>query len=79
MTAKAGVTIPNLLKALGMFPIDAAHGADGFYARNYGERLPFRGGNWGCTSSAGVFGVNLSSSRAIVSTNIGFRSAFVAL
>jgi hypothetical protein len=79
MTAKAGVTIPNLLKALGMFPIDAAHGADGFYARNYGERLPLRGGSWGYTSSAGVFYVRLFHSRALVSTSLGFRSAFVAL
>ncbi|NPV89831.1 MAG: SUMF1/EgtB/PvdO family nonheme iron enzyme [Firmicutes bacterium] len=79
LAAKAGVTIPNLLKALGMFPVDSAHGADGFYTRNYGERLPIRGGDWGYASIAGVFSVDLRLSRAFAGTAIGFRSAFVVL
>jgi hypothetical protein len=40
--------------------------------------LPIRGGNWGNTSNAGVFNVNLNNSRANVSTNIGFRSALLS-
>lgn len=79
LTAKSGVTIPNILKVLGLFPVDSAHGADGFYARNYGERLPLRGGGWSNASFAGVFYVNLSHSRAFAYSNFGFRSAFVAL
>lgn len=79
LTAKAGVNIPEILKALGMFPLDAAHGGDGIYFRNNGERLPFRGGAWSNTSTAGVFFVSLSIPRSIVYSYLGFRSAFVNL
>jgi len=77
LTAKAEITIPALLKTLGLFPIDSSHGVDTFFARNYGERLPIRGGGWYYTSNAGVFALNLSSPRSNVSAHIGFRSAFV--
>ncbi|MDP4158370.1 MAG: SUMF1/EgtB/PvdO family nonheme iron enzyme [Bacillota bacterium] len=77
LTAAVGVTIPDTLKALGLFPLDANHGGDLLYARNYGERLPYRGGDWSGGSYAGVFGLSLHYPRSLVSANIGFRSAFV--
>ena len=77
LAAQAGVTVPNLLKLLGVAKIDASHGADGLYVRNYGERLPIRGGRWGNTSAAGVFALNLSDLRSNSNNNIGFRAAFV--
>lgn len=40
--------------------------------------LPIRGGNWNNTSNAGVFNVNLNNSRAIVNSNVGFRSALLS-
>jgi len=77
ITAAAGVTIPVLLQALGLYPIDASHGVDGVWSRNYGERLSFRGGNWSVGAGAGVFSLNLSNPRSYANTSIGFRSAFV--
>ena len=77
LTANAGVTIPDIIKALGIFPLDSAHGGDGLYFRNNGERLPFRGGNWLNTSNAGVFFLGLGLPRSLVGAYLGFRSAFV--
>lgn len=77
LAAEAGVTVPNLLKLLGIAPIDSTHGADGLWVRNYGERLPLRGGIWGRGSGAGVFALDLSAPRSAVSAGFGFRAAFV--
>ena len=46
------------------------------YMRNYGERLPCRGGYWVIGASAGLAALSLSNSRATSFTNIGFRPAF---
>lgn len=79
LTAKDGVTIPEIMKVLGLFPIDADHGGDNIWARNNGERLPCRGGSWLDAAFAGVFALNLSSPRSNAWGNIGFRSAYVNL
>ena len=79
MAAQAGVTAPTLLKALGLYPVDAAHGDDGFWARNNGERLPLRGGDWNDGANAGVFALYLYNSRAYSGIDIGFRAAFCNL
>lgn len=44
-----------------------------------GEYLPFCGGSWYGTSIAGVFCVNLHSSRTNSNSGVGFRSAFCEL
>lgn len=75
--AAEGVTVPNMLKLLGLAPIDSNHGADTHYMRNTGERLPIRGGHWYNTSSAGVFPLFLHNARSLAGATIGFRSAFV--
>lgn len=46
------------------------------YMRNFGERLPFRGGHWGFGADAGLAAVFLDSSRAFTDSSIGFRPAF---
>lgn len=46
------------------------------YMRNFGERLPYRGGAWGNGADAGLAALALSNSRASTSTSIGFRPAF---
>ncbi len=46
------------------------------YMRNFGERLPCRGGPWGHGANAGLAALNLDNSRAFTNTNIGFRPAF---
>ncbi|EYE88255.1 hypothetical protein Q428_08630 [Fervidicella metallireducens AeB] len=79
LTTKAGLTVPMILKSLGIYPIDASCGGDGLYMRNIGERLPFRGGAYGSTTGAGVFALFLSNTRGSSSDNVGFRSAFVNL
>lgn len=79
LTAKAGVNVPIILKLLGLFPVDSSHGGDGLWVRNYGERLPLRGGSWGNTPGAGVFALNLYNTRALSYHTVGFRAAFVNL
>ena len=46
------------------------------YMRNFGERLPYRGGDWGNGANAGLAALYLSSSRADTRSGVGFRSAF---
>lgn len=46
------------------------------YMRNFGERLPFRGGAWSSGANAGLAAVYLSNSRANTNANLGFRPAF---
>jgi len=77
LTAAGGVTVPNIAKLLGLAPIDASHGGDYLYVRNYAERVPYRGGFWSFGSIAGVFFLNLGFGRSYASSGIGFRSAFV--
>jgi len=75
--ANGGVTVPNLLKLLGLYPIDASHGADGLYMRNTGERIALRGGNWSSGSIAGVFCLYLNYVRSFSNVTLGFRSAYI--
>lgn len=79
LAAASGVTVPQLLKSLGLFPVDSSLNADVFYVRNYGERLPLRGGDWFDGTGAGVFSLHLINPRSISDVNVGFRSAFVKL
>ncbi|ELO1556563.1 hypothetical protein [Aeromonas hydrophila] len=46
------------------------------YMRNFGERLPFRGGSWYDGANAGLAALILHGSRADAVTSIGFRPAF---
>ncbi len=46
------------------------------YMRNFGERLPARGGVWDNGASAGLAAVGLHCSRAFTHTTFGFRPAF---
>ncbi|MCB4322700.1 hypothetical protein KOE80_10865 [Alcaligenes sp. 13f] len=78
LTAKPGLKVPELVKALGLFPVSAeGMKEDTIYMRNFGERVPFRGGNWNNGSRAGIFTLNLSYPRTSNLTNLGARPAFV--
>ncbi|MBP4059621.1 hypothetical protein [Aeromonas sp. Prich7-2] len=46
------------------------------YMRNFGERLPYRGGSWGGGANAGLAVLGLNLSRAAAPADIGFRPAF---
>jgi hypothetical protein len=52
---------------------------DDIWVRNYGERLPFRGGLWGNGSGAGLASLHLDSRRSYSSGSIGLRPAFINL
>ena len=82
LTARTGVTVPELLKALALYPADAnSHGGDYFYMRNLAadERLLSRGGLWSNGARAGVFCGDGDSPRSYANGALGFRSAFVNL
>ena len=77
LAAQNGVTVPTLLKALGIAPIDSSCGGDGLWIRNYGERLPLRGGSFNYGASAGLFALGLSNGRTNSGSGVGFRAAYV--
>ena len=79
LAAKSGVTVPMLLKILGIAPPTTGLDGDNFWIRNYGERLPLRGGSWNDGAGAGVFALGLNDPRAASGHNVGFRAAFVSL
>lgn len=75
-----GIAIPDLLKALAVFPSDNSdHGGDYFYARNNGERCFFRGGLWTDAARAGVFNLFGGYPRSGSDDSIGFRPAYILL
>lgn len=76
--AASGVTAPQIIKELALFPADSSgYEGDYFYVNNTAaERFPIRGGHWSNGALAGVFSANLHGSRASVYSGIGFRSAF---
>lgn len=77
LVTKEGITAPDLVKALGLFPVSDALSGDQLYLRNYGERLPIRGGAWFDGAYAGVFALNLVNPRSRASSPLGSRPAFV--
>lgn len=79
--AVSGVSIPKLLIALGLFPDSGVtgYGNDRFWARNNGERLPFRGSAFSSTSNSGPSALGLRGVRSYSGDDVGFRSAFCEL
>jgi len=75
--AQTGVTVPDLLKYLGLFPVDSAHGGDDFWMRNAGEYLPRRGSAWNRGADAGVFALHLCYPRSNALASVGFRAAYI--
>ncbi len=77
LTADTGVTIPDILKELTLFPADAdGYENDKIIGTISGERVFYRGGNYTSGVNAGVFCSYFSYSRYYSGSNIGFRSAF---
>ncbi|WP_399695291.1 hypothetical protein [Vibrio sp.] len=50
----------------------------GIWARNYGNRMPLRGGSWSYGSHAGLGALHLTLARSSANSHIGFRPAFFA-
>lgn len=74
---KSGVTIPDILKALAIFPnANSKTGHGGFWFRNNGERLLFRGGHYGSGANAGEANGDLSTPRSYAYGGLGFFCAY---
>jgi hypothetical protein len=52
---------------------------DDIWVRNYGERLPVRGGAWYYGVVAGLAALHLANRRSLVDGGIGFRPAFIGI
>lgn len=78
IAAKAGVTVPNLLYALGLMPIPGiTYGNGAVYIKNHeAEYLPYRGGSYGLARYAGLGALVLLNPRSRSNAGVGFRSAF---
>lgn len=77
MTKSGGYVSNQLLRRLLLEPsLTLPQGR--IYMRNFGERLPSRGGAWYDGASAGLAAVNLADSRVRADTHIGFRPAFAS-
>lgn len=82
MTLNSGLSAaPEIAKALLLYPDEPGgdYGGDYHYFNSEGERVPRCGGSWYNSSSAGVFYVYLSNSRADSYSYLGLRSAFCEL
>lgn len=75
MTKAGGYVSLQAMKRLLLEPAGALPQGR-LYMRNFGERLPFRGGAWNGGASAGLAALSLYHSRVVTDTNIGFRPAF---
>ena len=76
LAADAGITIPPILRALGLAPGSLA--LNGYiWMRNHGQRYPLRGGDWGDGAYAGLGALNLSISASNAYWNCGARPAKV--
>jgi hypothetical protein len=51
----------------------------GLWVRNYGERLPIRGGDWDTGAHAGLGALILDGRRSLSYDSLGFRPAFINL
>ncbi|MEA5008210.1 SUMF1/EgtB/PvdO family nonheme iron enzyme [Clostridium tyrobutyricum] len=76
LAAKSGVTIPDIMKILRLFPIDSSLDGNTFSVRNYGERFPIFGGAWR-SSNAGIFALDWTNARSLSAIDTGFRAAYV--
>jgi hypothetical protein len=48
------------------------------WARDYGKRVPVRGGHWSYGADAGLGALNLNNRRSLSGGNVGFRPAFIS-
>lgn len=71
-----GITVPNVLKRLGLFPHATSMFRGYLTARNGGgEKLAVRGGDWSSGEGAGIFATNFGRARSDALTTFGFRVA----
>jgi hypothetical protein len=59
--------------------LSAIDGGNDLYVRNYAERLPVRGGSWGCGAGVGVAALDLLDARSNSGDGVGCRPAYINL
>ena len=74
---ETGVSIPDRLKVLGLFPDGGSYRGDRLYINDGDERLPMRGGYWRDGTGAGLAALRLFHLRFSSTAYIGFRVAYV--
>ena len=74
-----GFEVPTSIKQALLCPTEGSQVPGYYWADNTEgfEALPIRGGNWYGPSNAGLAALNLYYQRSIVTTNFGFRPAFI--
>lgn len=64
-----------LMRQMGIEPPTGAILNGSIYSRNFGERMPYRGGRWSNTSYAGLGALSFHYDRTRALSHIGFRPA----
>lgn len=77
LEVRSDMDAPDKLKKLGLYPADDYESDEYFWLDSNGERVIYRGGNWGDGADAGVFSLHGSDSRGDAGTYLGFRAACV--
>lgn len=77
LASAGGVVAPSILKILGLVPhtIDDQENKGTLYVRNFGERLPNRGGHWDVSGLAGLSALHLHIPRGFSTSSRGGRLA----
>lgn len=78
LTKEAAYTPSELMRRLLIETATANNLQGRVYMRNFGQRLPVRGGGWSSGVSAGLGALSLNFSRSLSDFNIGFRPAYFA-
>jgi hypothetical protein len=78
LVVATGVTAPEMLKQLALFPIGSGAVQGTVFACNKGERLASRGGAWGAGLGAGPFALHVHYPRTPATRSFGFRAGFVS-
>jgi hypothetical protein len=78
LTKDAAYTPSELMRRLLIETATANNLQGRVYVRNFGQRLPLRGGHWSSGVNAGLGALSLSLPRSISNVDIGFRPAYFA-
>lgn len=77
LSSKEGVNVPEILKALALFPANATgYNEEKVWIKNRGEQMAVRGGHWSRMNDCGIFAMHISDSRSYIYSGLGFRSAY---
>jgi hypothetical protein len=79
MTHTPGIPPHKILKQIGIYPAGEGAGDPVYFVRNYGERVPYRGGSWFDGRGAGLWELYMRENRTWIAEDCGFRSAYVDL